>query len=63
MPKSSKKQISEDEKKIIAEMQNNSGDSIENIAKKMWFFQTEDMENQKKIGKKQNNLGILCNSR
>jgi len=37
MPKSSKKQIDEDEKKVIAELQKNSGDSIENIAKNCGF--------------------------
>ena len=37
MPKSSKKQASEDEKKLLKILQKNSGDSIENIAKKCGF--------------------------
>lgn len=37
MPKSSKKQIDADEKKIINELQKNSKESIDNIAKKCGF--------------------------
>jgi len=37
MPKSSKKQIDEDEKKIIAELQKNSKESIDKIAKRCGF--------------------------
>ena len=37
MPKSSKKQIDEDEKKVIAELQRNSKESIDKIAKKCGF--------------------------
>ena len=37
MPKSSKKQIDEDEKKIIAELQKNSKESIDKIAKRCSF--------------------------
>lgn len=37
MPKSSKKQIDEDERKFLKELQRNSGDSIEKIAKKCGF--------------------------
>ncbi len=37
MPKSSKKQINEDEKKLLRILRQNSGDSIENIAKKCGF--------------------------
>ncbi len=37
MPKSSKKQINEDEKKPLKALQENSGDKIENIAKKCGF--------------------------
>ena len=51
MPKSSKKQISEDEKKIIAEMQNNSGDSIENIAKKCGFSRQKIWRIKKRLEK------------
>jgi len=51
MPKSSKKQISEDEKKIIAEMQNNSGDSIENIAKNCGFSRQKIWRIKKRLEK------------
>jgi len=37
MPKSSKKQINEDDKKFLRILQQNSGDSIENIAKNCGF--------------------------
>ena len=37
MPKRSKKQIDEDEKKVIAELKKNSGGSIEDIAKNCGF--------------------------
>ena len=37
MPKSSQKQINEDEKKVLKLLQTNSGDSIETIAKKCGF--------------------------
>ena len=37
MPKSSRKQISEDDKKFLSVYRKNSGDSIENIAKKCGF--------------------------
>ena len=37
MPKSSKKQIDEDEKKVIAALQKNSKESIDKIAKKCGF--------------------------
>jgi len=37
MPKSSKKQIDEDEKKVIRELQRNSKESIDKIAKKCGF--------------------------
>ena len=51
MPKSSKKQISEDEKKIIAELQNNSGDSIENIAKNCGFSRQKVWRIKKRLEK------------
>ena len=37
MPKSSRKQIGEDDKKFLKVLQKNSGDSIENIAKNCGF--------------------------
>ncbi len=37
MPKSSKKQIDEDDKKLLKILRTNSGDNIENIAKKCGF--------------------------
>ncbi len=37
MPKSSKKQIDEDEKKLLKTLQKNAGDSIEQIAKRCGF--------------------------
>ena len=37
MPKSSRKQTDEAEKKLLKILQKNSGDSIENIAKKCGF--------------------------
>jgi len=37
MPKSSKKQINEDEKKLLKILQTNSGDNIDKIAKKCGF--------------------------
>ena len=51
MPKSSKKQINEDEKKIIAELQNNSGDSIENIAKNCGFSRQKVWRIKKRLEK------------
>jgi len=37
MPKSSRKQIDEDDKKFLKILQKNSGDSIESIAKRCGF--------------------------
>ncbi len=51
MPRSSKKQIDEDEKKIIAELQNNSGDSIENIAKNCGFSRQKVWRIKKRLEK------------
>ena len=51
MTKSSKKQIEEDEKKVIVELQKNSGDSIENIAKNCGFSRQKVWRVKKRLEK------------
>ncbi len=51
MPKSSKKQIDEDEKKFLMVLQQNSGDSIENIAKKCGFSRQKVWRIKKRLEK------------
>jgi DNA-binding Lrp family transcriptional regulator len=51
MPKSSKKQIGEDEKKFLKIYQINSGDSIEKIAKKCGFSRQKTHRIKKKLEK------------
>ena len=51
MPKSSKKQIDDDEKKFLKELQQNSGDSIDNIAKKCGFSRQKVWRIKKRLEK------------
>ena len=51
MPKSSKKQINEDDKKFLRILQQNSGDSIENIAKKCGFSRQKVWRIKKRLEK------------
>ena len=51
MPKSSKKQINEDEKKLLKILQTSSGDNIENIAKKCGFSRQKVWRIKKKFEK------------
>ena len=51
MPKSSKKQINEDEKKILKVLQTSSGDNIENIAKKCGFSRQKLWRIKKRLEK------------
>ena len=51
MPKSSKQQIDEDEKKFLQILQKNSGDSIENIAKKCGFSRQKVWRIKKRLEK------------
>jgi DNA-binding Lrp family transcriptional regulator len=51
MPKSSKKQIDEDDQKFLSILQNNSGDSIENIAKKCNFSRQKVWRIKKRMEK------------
>ena len=51
MPKSSKKQIDEDEKKFLKILQKNSGDSIESIAKKCGFSRQKVWRIKKRLEK------------
>lgn len=51
MPKSSKKQIDEDDKKFLKILQKNSGDSIENIAKKCGFSRQKVWRIKKRLEK------------
>jgi DNA-binding Lrp family transcriptional regulator len=54
MPKTSKKQIDEDDKKFLSILQNNSGDSIENIAEKCGFSKQKACRIEKRL--KKNNI-------
>jgi len=51
MPKSSKKQIDDDEKTFLRVIQQNSGDSIENIAKKCGFSRQKLWRIKKRLEK------------
>ena len=51
MPKSSKKQIDEDERKFLKLLQQNSGNSIENIAKKCGFSRQKVWRIKKRLEK------------
>ncbi len=51
MPKSSKKQINEDEKKLLKVLQTNSGNNIENIAKKCGFSRQKVWRIKKRLEK------------
>jgi len=51
MPKSSKKQINEDEKKLLKVFQENSADNIENIAKKCGFSRQKLWRIKKRLEK------------
>ncbi len=51
MPKSSKKQINEDDKKLLKVLQANSGDNIENIAKKCGFSRQKVWRIKKRLEK------------
>jgi len=51
MPKSSKKQINEDEKKLLKVLQTSSGDNIENIAKKCGFSRQKVSRIKKRLEK------------
>ena len=51
MPKSSKKQINEDEKKLLKILQTSSGDNIENIAKKCGFSRQKLWRIKKRLEK------------
>ena len=51
MPKSSKKQINEDEKKLLKTLQENSADNIENIAKKCGFSRQKLWRIKKRLEK------------
>jgi DNA-binding Lrp family transcriptional regulator len=51
MPKSSKKQIDEDEKKLLKVLQTSSGDNIENIAKKCGFSRQKVWRLKKRLEK------------
>ena len=51
MPKSSKKQINEDDKKFLRVLQQNSGDSIERIAKKCGFSKQKVSRIKKRLEK------------
>jgi len=62
MPKSSRKQIDNDEKKILRELQKNSKESIDKIAKKCGFSRQKvwriikRLEKNKTIWKEQTSL-------
>jgi len=65
MPKSSKKQINEDEKKLLKVLQTSSGDNIENIAKKCGFSRQKVSRIKKRLEKDKTiwgykNLGKVC---
>ena len=51
MPKSSRKQIGEDDKKFLKVLRKNSGDSIENIAKKCGFSRQKVWRIKKRLEK------------
>ena len=51
MPRSSKKQINEDDKKFLKVLQKNSGDSIENIAKRCGFSRQKVWRIKKRLEK------------
>ena len=51
MPKSSKKQINEDDKKLLKVLQTSSGDDIENIAKKCGFTRQKVWRIKKRLEK------------
>ena len=51
MPKSSKKQIDEDDKKFLKVLQKNSGDSIENLAKNCGFSRQKVWRIKKRLEK------------
>ena len=51
MPRNSRKQIDADEKKIITELQKNSGDSIENLAKNCGFSRQKIWRIKKRLEK------------
>ncbi|UCF13689.1 MAG: Lrp/AsnC family transcriptional regulator [Thermoplasmatales archaeon] len=51
MPKSSKKQINEDEKMLLKVLQTSSGDNIENIAKKCGFTRQKVWRIKKRLEK------------
>ena len=51
MPKSSRKQINEDDKKFLKMLQKNSGDSLENIAKKCGFSRQKLWRIKKRLEK------------
>ena len=58
MPVDGKEQIDMDERKILTELQRNAKVSRYKIAEQCVFFQIEDIRDYRKIGGKQNNLGI-----
>lgn len=57
MPQISKEQMDKDEVTILAELQKNSDESIDKIAKKMWFFKTKGTKNHQAIRRKSFDLG------
>ena len=58
MPKNSKKQIDKDEKKVIAELQNNARESIDKIAQECGFSRQKVWRIMKRLEKNKYDLKV-----